>query len=120
MFDREFEYKVKRWHEQCDDRMTTSVTTPIVTSLTTTWDIRECQRLQSSCMSADYETNLCSQTYLPSSSLSFISCECQPSVWSLISECQYDGNISCKRTTAAESNIYGYSFCSSFWSRSVN
>jgi proline dehydrogenase len=35
-----------------------------------------------------------------------------------MSECQYDGNISCKRTTAAESNIMGYSVCSYFWSGS--
>ncbi|ORY12581.1 hypothetical protein BCR34DRAFT_600472 [Clohesyomyces aquaticus] len=118
MFDPQFEYKVKRWHEACDSRMTTTLTTPPVTSLTATYDFGACSRLQRSCIRGDYETNKCSQTYLPSSSLSYASCACQPSIYSLFSECQYNGNISCKRTTAAESNILGYSYCSYFWSGS--
>lgn len=120
MFDPQFQDKVNRWHKACDNRLTTSMTTPPVTSLTTTYDMRACERLHGSCMSAEYETNKCSHTYLPTSSLSYLSCACQPSVYSLMSECQYNGNISCKRTTAAESNIVGYSVCSYFWSGSVS
>ncbi|KAF2260342.1 hypothetical protein CC78DRAFT_584903 [Lojkania enalia] len=117
-FDPQFDEKVKRWHEACDERITTSLTTPVVTSLTATYDFGACQRLHESCLSADYETNRCSETYLPTSSMSFLSCCCQPPIYSLVSECQFNGNISCKRTSAAESNIMGYSYCSYFWSGS--
>ncbi|KAH8690409.1 hypothetical protein GQ44DRAFT_780447 [Phaeosphaeriaceae sp. PMI808] len=118
MFDPQFDYRAKHWHDTCDSRLTTSLTTPSVTSLTATYDFGACQRLQQSCIRANYETNKCSQTYMPTSSMSFLSCACQPPVYSLMSECQYNGNISCKRTTAAESNIWGYSVCSYFWSGS--
>lgn len=121
MFDSQFESRVRRWHSTCDSRLpsSTSLTTPPVTSLTATYDFGACNRLYQSCASADYETNKCSQTWIPTSSLSYVSCACQPPVYSLFSECQYNGNISCKRTTAAESNIMGYSICSYFWSGSV-
>ncbi|KAF2473546.1 uncharacterized protein BDR25DRAFT_217272 [Lindgomyces ingoldianus] len=119
MFDSQFDYRVEHWHETCDSRVATSFTTPPVTSLTATYDFNACQRLHQSCVSGDYETNKCSQTYLPMSSMSYVSCICQPPIYSLVSECQYNGNISCKRTTAAESNILGYSVCSYFWSGSV-
>jgi hypothetical protein len=95
------------------------VTTPASPTITTTYDFSACQRLDMSCRSGDYETNQCSYTWMPSSSLSYVSCVCQPPIYSLMSECQYNGNISCKRTTAHESNILGYSVCSYFWSGSV-
>lgn len=121
MFDAQFDYRVKNWHDTCDSRLTSSaLTTPPVTSLTATYDFGACERLHGSCISADYETNKCSQIFMPSSSLSYVSCACQPPVYSLMSECQYNGNISCMRTSAAESNIYGYSICSYFWSGSVS
>lgn len=119
MFDAQFEDRIARWHATCDARMTTTMTTPAVTSLTATYDFGACSRLEGSCISADYETNKCSATFLPTSSISFLSCVCQPPIYSLMSECQYNGNISCKRTTADESNILGYSTCSYFWTGSV-
>lgn len=122
MFDSQFDSRVRRWHSTCDSRLpsTASLTTPPVTSLTATYDFGACNRLEESCVSAGYEINKCSQTWMPTSSLSYVSCACQPPVYSLFSECQYNGNISCKRTTAAESNIMGYSICSYFWSGSVS
>ncbi|KAF1994383.1 hypothetical protein P154DRAFT_476076 [Amniculicola lignicola CBS 123094] len=119
MFDNQFDTRVRRWHEACDSRFTTTaLSTPPVTSLTATYDFGACERLKGSCISADYETNKCSETFLPTSSLSYLSCACQPPVYSLFSECQYNGNVSCMRTTAAESNILGYSVCSYFWTGS--
>lgn len=119
MFDGQFAMKVSRWHELCDPRISTTVTTPHTPTITTTYDMNACFRLEQSCRSADYETNKCSMTWMPSSSLSYVSCICQPPIYSLFSECQYNGNVSCKRTTADESNIMGYSVCSYFWSGSV-
>lgn len=121
LFDSQFDYRVKHWHDTCDSRLTSTVmTTPPVTSLTATYDFGACERLHGSCIKADYETNRCSELHMPTSSLSFVSCACQPPVYSLMSECQYNGNVSCLRTSAAESNIYGYSICSYFWSGSVS
>ncbi|ERF72931.1 hypothetical protein EPUS_05012 [Endocarpon pusillum Z07020] len=118
MFDPQFDNKIRQWHSVCDKRISSSMTTPHVSTITATYDFGACNRLQLSCISADYETNKCSNEYMPTASLSYISCICQPPVYSLFSECQYNGNISCKRTTAAESNIMGYSVCSYFWSGS--
>lgn len=119
MFDPQYDQRISQWHSTCDSRMTSSMTTPPLPTITTTYDFQACSRLQQSCLSGDYETNLCSRKHMPTSSLSYASCVCQPPVYSLFSECQYNGNISCKRTTAAESNILGYSICSYFWSGSV-
>ena len=120
MFDPQFDDKVRRWHAACDDRLSTTITTPAEPTLTTTYDFNACNHLYQSCVSADHETTECSYKYLPTSAVSYTSCACQPRIYSLFSECQYNGNVSCKRTTAAESNIWGYSFCSYFWSGSVS
>ncbi|KAH9210189.1 hypothetical protein DL95DRAFT_466092 [Leptodontidium sp. 2 PMI_412] len=105
------------WHTQCSAHLGTLSFTPTtlpVSSLTTTWAAADCSRLALSCTSADYETNLCSSTYLPAQTTEYLSCVCREPVYSLFSECQYNGNISCKATSAAESNILGYSVCSYF------
>ena len=120
MFDPQFDNKIRQWHSTCDQRISSSMTTPALPTITASYDFGACARLQKSCISGDYETNKCSLKYLPTSSLSYASCVCQPPVYSLFSECQYNGNISCKRTTAAESNILGYPVCSYFWTGSVS
>ena len=122
MFDSQYEAEISEWHARCDNRISSSltVTTPPLPTITNPYDMFACNRLYQSCVKGDYETNRCSARYLPSSSVSYISCVCQKPIYSLMSECQYDGNISCKRTTAAESNIMGYSTCSYFWSGSVS
>lgn len=118
MFDPQFDNKIRQWHSTCDQRISSSMTTPALPTITASYDFGACARLQKSCISGDYETNKCSLKYMPTSSLSYASCVCQPPVYSLFSECQYNGNISCKRTTAAESNIVGYAVCSYFWTGS--
>src|SRR5207247_701103 len=90
-----------------------------VPTMTTTWDIDICNSLYQSCVSGDYETNKCSETYLPSEPVSYDSCACRPPIYSLFSECQYNGNISSMWPSAAESNILGYSICPYFWSGAV-
>lgn len=119
MFDSQFDLKIAQWHAKCDPRISTFMTTPSASTITTTYDFFACGRLQQSCISGDYETNKCSEKHLPTSSLSYAPCVCQPPIYSLFSECQYNGNISCKQTTAHESNILGYSVCSYIWSGSV-
>jgi hypothetical protein len=111
---------IAAWHQVCDPRLasTTTITTPPEPTLTSTYNVRECLRLAGSCYSADLETNRCRREWLPTSSVSFISCACQPPIHSLMSECQFNGNVSCKLEPAAESNILGYRECSYFWTGS--
>jgi hypothetical protein len=118
--DHSFSQKIDAWHTVCDPSLSTStLTTPAQPTITGTLDLGACDRLALSCQSGNYETNECSYTWLPRSSLSYVSCICQPPIYSLMSECQYNGNISCFHTTAHESNILGYPVCSFFWSGSV-
>lgn len=122
ILDAQFDSNIRGWHRACDERLvtkTTIITTPPEPTLTSTYDLGACSRLAQSCYSADYETNLCSRSWLPSSSLSFVSCTCQPPVYSLMSECVYNGNISCKLEPGYKTNIPGYKECPYFWSGSV-
>lgn len=116
MFDGMFSSLTNEWHTECSSRtsLTFTPSTLPVSQLTTTWDAGACSSLALSCTSADYETNLCSSTYLPLSSSAYLSCACKEPIRSLFSECQYNGNISCKATPAAESNIIGFSVCPYF------
>jgi len=123
VLDPQFDDNIRGWHQACDGRLatkTTTITTPPEPTLTSTYDLGACNRLATSCFSGDYETNLCSRSWLPTSSLSFISCTCRPPVYSLMSECFYNGNISCKLEPGYKTNIPGYSQCPYFWSGSVS
>ncbi|KAK4211292.1 hypothetical protein QBC37DRAFT_389768 [Rhypophila decipiens] len=91
VFDSWFDQNMNDWHQLCDPR--TRVTEPP-------------------------PTNLCMQSWLPESSVSFVSCACQKPIYSLFSECQYNGNVSCYLQPAHESNILGYRECSYFWTGS--
>ncbi|KAK3385643.1 hypothetical protein B0H63DRAFT_186131 [Podospora didyma] len=116
-----FDDNIREWHKACDGRLasvSTTITNPPQPTLTATYDPGACDRLAQSCFSADRETNACSNEWLPTSSVSFVSCACQPPVYSLMSECMYNGNVSCKLQPAYESNILGYRECSYFWTGS--
>jgi len=119
ILDPAIDENIRQWHEACDARVP-SVTAPPVPTITDPFNPQECFRLARSCKSANYETDRCSMSWLPLSSISYASCACQPPIYSLFSECMYNGNISCKHTTAHETNIIGYRECSYFWSGSVS
>src|SRR4051812_10787879 len=46
MFDPQFDDKIRRWHSTCDQRISSSITTPKVSTITTTYDFGACGRLQ--------------------------------------------------------------------------
>ncbi|KAM7211499.1 hypothetical protein V8F06_013119 [Rhypophila decipiens] len=117
IFDSEFDQNMADWHQYCDPRTTVTEPPPVPT-LTATMNPDDCFRLAESCYRADYSTNLCMQSWLPESSVSFVSCACQKPIYSLFSECQYNGNVSCYLQPAHESNILGYRECSYFWTGS--
>jgi hypothetical protein len=117
MFDSSFQSLISAWHTSCTSLLTTLTFTPStlpLSTLTSTYDFGACYSLALSCTSANYETDLCSTSYLPAETTEYLSCVCAESVYSLFSECQYDGNVSCSATPAAKSNILGWSFCSYF------
>lgn len=108
-FDSSAQAVLADWHSDCDTFITFSPTTPPLTSLTATFNQQICTALASSCLSFDVESSSCSDSYTAFTDLK--SCICRPSMLSLASECRYDGNISCKSTTAALSNIVLFSQC---------
>ena len=108
-FDSSAQAVLANWHSDCNAFITFSPTTPPLTSLTATFNQQICTALASSCQSFDVEYSSCSNSYTAFTDLK--SCICRPSMLSLASECRYDGNISCKSTTAALSNILLYSQC---------
>jgi hypothetical protein len=108
-FDSSAQAVLANWHSDCDAFITFSPTTPPLTSLTSTFNLQICTALASSCLSFDVEESSCSDSYTAFTDLK--SCICRPSMLSLASECRYDGNISCKSTTAALSNIVLFRQC---------
>jgi hypothetical protein len=113
-FDSRFTELINEWHSHCDSRISFSASSPAASTLTTTYNTGACQSLYLSCARGDYETNQCSSSLMPASTTEYLSCVCQPRIYSLFSECMYNGNISCLATSAAESNILGYSICPYF------
>jgi hypothetical protein len=108
-FDSSAQQVLQNWHEDCDRFITFTPTTPPLTSLTATFNQQICTALESSCQSFDVQYSSCTGSYTGSTDLT--SCFCRPLMLSLASECLYDGNVSCKSTTAALSNIALYSQC---------
>jgi hypothetical protein len=108
-FDSSAQQVLQNWHQDCDSFITFTPTTPPLTSLTATFNQQICTALESSCLSFDVEYSSCTDSYTAFTDLK--SCICRPPMLSLVSECRYDGNISCKLTTAALSNIRLYSEC---------
>ncbi|KIW90034.1 uncharacterized protein Z519_09464 [Cladophialophora bantiana CBS 173.52] len=70
VFDNQFQAEINEWHRRCDSRVSSTMTTPPLPTITQTYDFGACSRLYQSCLKGDYETRLCSNKYLPSSSLS--------------------------------------------------
>jgi hypothetical protein len=106
---------IDNWHIECDSFVSSeasSITTPVVTSLTATFDVLNCQSIAQSCLQALQASTVCSTKYTVG--VDFNSCLCQSSILSLASVCEYDGNVSCKLTTANIQNVYGWGSCQGY------
>jgi len=110
-FNSDFEEVISSWHEKCDPH--TSVTTPLIEPLSTTVNVGvglgDCSSILESCNSWIRETSACKSSYTAMVDLN--SCECQPSMISLASVCEYDGNVSCWLTSADSTNLWEYYNC---------
>lgn len=105
------------WHSECDGIAHFSVTTPSLSSMTTTWNPEDCARYATICESAIYETDCCSSSV--TTAVDFVSCVCKPKVTSLYSSCLYDGSIKCGNGTASVGDIVGFRLCPYFQSSMV-
>ncbi|KAF2677116.1 hypothetical protein K458DRAFT_282344, partial [Lentithecium fluviatile CBS 122367] len=109
--DGTFEDLKKQWHATCDSRVTFEVTTPPLTSLTAEFTPEACSSIATICLQGADSMSQCSES---SSDTTFLSCACQPEITSLVSVCQYDGNVSCVSTAASSEGIYGYEACKAY------
>ena len=101
---------IDEWHSACDKEITFSPTTPVVTSLTATYNQDFCNAAGSACASGLDLTSQCSLSYT-SLGAQFSSCICQPELLSLQYTCLYQLNASCLGEPAALTNIPAYNFC---------
>jgi hypothetical protein len=101
---------IDQWHSACDTEITFSPTTPIVTSLTATYNQDFCNTAGSACASGNDLASQCSLSYT-NLGAHFSSCFCQPELLSLQYTCLYQLNTSCLAEPAALTNIPAYNFC---------
>jgi hypothetical protein len=98
------------WHSACDGEITFSPTTPVVTSLTATYNQDFCNTAGSACASGLDLTSQCSLSYT-SLGAQFSSCICQPELLSLQYTCLYQVNTSCFGEPATLTNLPAYKLC---------
>jgi hypothetical protein len=110
--DNSVEDTVSDWHEGCDSHVSSTITTPALSTITASYDARICTNLVSWCGGVSVGIEKCTTDYTSVSDIS--SCLCAPPLLSLEYSCMYVGNASCIQTNAALSNIPAYSFCSNF------
>lgn len=115
-----FELAVADWHSSCDTYLSASLTTPVLSALSSTRvglaDPAYCDAVQSTCLIEHQIGARCSTQHPGFFSESvalqgFSSCFCQPSIIPIASVCEYDGNVTCLRTSAALSNMYAWKMC---------
>jgi hypothetical protein len=109
--DGAFQPELMSWHSVCDGKLSATLTTPPISSITASFNVDFCTTIFSSCQSMEYELQKCSLSYTRQK---YSSCICQSKLYSLEYTCEYIGNTSCVRTTAAVTDIVLYSYCSDF------
>jgi hypothetical protein len=100
------------WHSGCDEFITFTPTTPVLSTPTFTIGNPTCSIIASVCTFAGSITRACKETYTASSQIaSLSSCICQPSLLSSASVCEYDGNITCNNFPATLASIDLWNLC---------
>lgn len=102
---------ISSWHSVCDTYITYSPTTPVLSTITSTYDAAFCESAELACLSEEVALDKCTTITDISS---FDECSCQPSILRYDYTCQYLGNSSCLGIEAAYSNLIGYSDCPNF------
>jgi hypothetical protein len=107
--DGNFTVELDAWHSACDKKLPTPVTTPSYATTFITANLQSCNPIVASCSRWKASASACTSTYTAASDR--LSCECEPSMISLGSVCQYDGSRLCEGKTAFITDLWEYSLC---------
>lgn len=101
------------WNSGCDDKITYSPTTPVLSTVTATYDVQYCTTAASACQDGLDALQSCSINYLGQAQ-QYSSCYCQPSLLSAEYTCGFLGNVSCEQIPATLTNMVQYRYCTNF------
>lgn len=114
--DGDMQAELQVWNSACDREISFSPTTPILSSLTTTYDAEFCTSVASMCQVGEVELQSCSISYLGKDIQKWSSCYCAPSLLSAEYSCNFIANISCLATPATLTDMEQYGYCDNFLS----
>jgi hypothetical protein len=112
LVDSHLSQQVSFWHSECDDKVNYTPTTPIISSITASYNIDYCNTVKLNCNSLTQERVLCDNIYQTGPAASLTSCLCQPPLLTLAYDCSILGNVSCIQVPAALTNMAEYEHCS--------
>ncbi|KAI1615434.1 hypothetical protein EDD36DRAFT_189067 [Exophiala viscosa] len=108
------------WNERCDDYVTYTPTTPVLSNPTTTvptYQPAACTDYSSSCsILTNFESD-CLSLDPSATASSFYSCACAPSLLSMASVCFYDVAVTCRNQSTALSDIDIFGACGTIYSQ---
>ena len=105
--------EVSVWHSECDPIINYTPTTPVISSITASYNVNYCLTVDQNCESLTQQRGICTNEYDQSSAAaSLTSCLCQPPLLTLAYDCSILGNVSCIQVPAALSNMAEYGHCS--------
>jgi hypothetical protein len=109
-----YKSELQLWNSACDDKITFSPTTPVLSSLTATYDEQYCTSAASACQDGEAGLQACSISYLGKDVQKYSSCYCAPSLLSAEYTCGFLGNTSCEQIPATLTNMVQYKYCDNF------
>ncbi|KIW95337.1 uncharacterized protein Z519_03921 [Cladophialophora bantiana CBS 173.52] len=111
--DKQVDSALSEWHLQCDTFISFAPTTPVLSTITSTYDVDSCSKAIEACIGRSQEIEACTYTY-GSTDPGFSSCYCQPKILSLAYSCEILGHGSCREIPATVTNLAQYSICPNF------
>ena len=86
-------------------------TTPVLSSISVSYDPKECSAASTACERMSYSRSQCLLTGKTSDTSAYSSCLCDPAILSLEYSCRVLGNVSCLQVPAHLDQMTGYSYC---------
>jgi hypothetical protein len=115
-FDGDAQEDVSLWNSACDAQITFSPTTPVLSTVTATYDDQYCTTAAAACDRDKTALEACSISYLGQDATKYSSCFCAPPVLSDAYTCGFLGNVSCRQVPATLTNLVEYTYCDNFMS----
>ena len=114
--DQLMQSELEIWNSACDSKITFSPTTPVLSSLASTYDEQYCTSAASACQIGVAGLQSCSISYLGKDAQKYSSCYCAPSLLSAEYTCGFLGNASCMQIPATLTNLIQHKYCDNFMS----